>query len=438
MVRLLQLALLFALTTGVPAQTVRTVPPSPVAGQPFEITISGFWPTSTLPVVSDVFLADSSTIVITLAVDGGGDPETSPYIARAEIPALASGNYAVRVRLAERGGVVRVFATTFNFTVGGNAPKLTIAPPRGGISGGTAVTITCPFTSCANAQVLFGTKAAESVTIDSNRITAVTPSNSIGPVHVTVRAGSEERVHFSGFTYLSPNEYDSVLLPSFTGREIGGAFGSRWVIEHGIFNGNDVPLEPNLDFFHTTSSAPLPARAVSPVPTEEPYTRGPNWMIHVRRPVSDNVRYSLRVRDLSRAESTWGTELPVVRERDFTPRVQLFDVPLQERFRQTLRIYALPEGRLCCNELAVRFYTVHDGALLYETTVKFREAEVGAGSREFPMQPETAEIDFLGGIAQLAGKDRVRVEVESATRKVWAYVSVTNNETQHVTVVSPQ
>jgi hypothetical protein len=421
-----------------PAQTVRTVPSAPVAGQPFEITISGFWPTSTLPVVSDVFLADASTIVITLSVDGGGDPETSPYIARAAIPALASGNYSVRIRLAERGGVVRVFASTFNFTVGGNAPKLSIAPTRGGISGATSVAIICPFASCAGAQVLFGTKAAESVTIDGNRIVAVTPSNVIGPVNVTVRAGAEERVHSSGYTYLSPNEYDSVLLPSFTAREIGGAFGSRWVIEHGIFNGNNVALEPHIDFFHTTSNAPLPIGTVSPIPTEEPYNRGPNWMLHVRRPVSDNVRYSLRVRDLSRAEATWGTELPVVRERDFTPRVQLFDVPLQQRFRQTLRIYALPEGRLCCNELTVRFYSTASATPLHTTTVTLRDAEVGAGSREFPMQPETTEIDFLGSISQLAGHDRVRVEIESATRKIWAYVSVTNNETQHVTVVSPQ
>jgi hypothetical protein len=423
--------------TSAPAQTVRTVPAAPVAGQPFEITISGFWPTSTLPVVSDVFLADASTIVITLSVDGGGDPQTSPYIARADIPALASGSYAVRVRIAERG-IVRVFANTLNFTVGGNMPKLEIAPPHGGISGGTAVAITCPFANCTGAQVTFGAKAAESVTIDGNRLIAITPSNPLGPKNVTVRVGAEERVHPSGYTYLSPNEYDSVLLPSFTPREIPGAFGSRWVIEHGVFNGNDLALEPGIDFFHTTTSAALPARAVSPVPAEEPFNRTPNWMVHVRRPLSDNVRYSLRVRDLSRAEATWGTELPVVRERDFTTRVQLFDVPLQPRFRQTLRIYALPEGRLCCNELTVRFYPMNSATALHETTVKLRDAEAGAGSREFPLQPETTELDFLGNLPQLTGHDRVRIEIESATRKVWAYVSVTNNETQHVTVVSPQ
>lgn len=435
---LFQVAALLLALTDAPAVTVRTVPSAPVAGQPFELTISGFWPTSTLPVVSDVFLADASTIVVTLSVDGGGDPQTSPYIARAEIPALASGTYMTRIRLAERGGVVRVFAASQTITVSGNAPKLSLSPTRGGISGGTSVAITCPFASCAGAQVSFGAKAAESVTIDGNRIVAVTPSNFIGPVNVTVRAGSEERVHYSGYTYLSPNEYDSVLLPSFTAREIGGAFGSRWVIEHGIFNGNNVPLEPNIDFFHTTSTAPLTIGSVSPIPTEEPFNRPPNWMVHVRRPVSDNVRYSLRVRDLSRAEATWGTELPVVRERDFASRVQLFDVPLQPRFRQTLRMYALPEGRLCCNELTVRFYSLNSVVPLHTTTVTLRDAEVGAGSREFPMQPETAEIDFLGGIAELAGHDRVRVEIESATRKVWGYVSVTNNETQHVTVVSPQ
>lgn len=437
MLRLLFLTSLLTFMASAPAQTVRTVPSTPVAGQPFEITISGFWPTSTLPVVSDVFLADASTIVITLSVDGGGDPRTSPYLVRADIPALASGNYSVRVRIAERGSV-RVFANPLNIMVGGNAPKLEIAPAHGGIAGGTAVSITCPFASCAGAQVSFGAKAAESVTVNGNRIVAITPSHFIGPANVTVRVGSEERVHSSGYTYLSPNEYDSVLLPSFTAREIGGAFGSRWVIEHGMFNGNDVALEPGIDFFHTTTSASLPARAVSPVPTEEPFNRAPNWMVHVRRPLSDSVRYALRVRDLSRAEATWGTELPVVRERDFATRVQLFDVPLQPRFRQTLRIYALPEGRLCCNELTVRFYPMNTATALHEMTVALRDAEVGAGSREFPMQPETTEIDFLGGIAQLAGHDRVRVEIESATRKIWAYVSVTNNETQHVTVVSPQ
>lgn len=439
MARLLQLVFLLTAMTSVPAQTVRSVPNAPVAGQPFEITISGFWPTSTLPVVSDVFLADADTIVITLSVDGGGDAVTSPYIARANIPALATGSYSAIIRLAERAGVVRPFANTFHFTVGGTSPRMTIAPATGGISGGTAVRITCPFAGCTGAQVLFGTKEAESVTVQGDAVIAVTPSGSAGPVDVTLRVEGQERVHHSGFTYLSPNEYDSVLLPSFTAREIAGAFGSRWVVEHGVYNGNEVALEPGIDFFHTSTASAIPARQVSPIPTEEPFVRSPNWMIHVRRPLSDNLRYALRVRDLSRSQETWGTELPVVRERDFTTRVQLFDVPLQERFRQTLRIYALPEGRLCCNELAVRFYAVDGGALLHTANVTLRDAEAGAGSRELPLQPETAELDFLGGIAQLAGHSRVRVEIDANNvRKIWAYVSVTNNETQQVTIVSPQ
>jgi hypothetical protein len=41
---------------------------------------------------------------------------------------------------------------------------------------------------------------------------------------------------------------------------------------------------------------------------------------------------------------------------------------------------------------------------------------------------------------ELAGSERIRIEIEplDGRAEYWAYVSVTNNATQHVTIVSPQ
>ena len=48
--------------------------------------------------------------------------------------------------------------------------------------------------------------------------------------------------------------------------------------------------------------------------------------------------------------------------------------------------------------------------------------------------------DLLAEAPQLIGKGPLRIDVspfESATR-AWGYVSITNNDTQHVTVIAPE
>lgn len=440
--RRLLLALLLVVSTTAFGQTIRLSPESPETGQPFEVAISGFWPTPSVPTVREVFLTNNQ-IIITLGVDPGADPIATPFVARASITGLAAGTYVIRVRLFE-GSVLKPYGSS-QVTVRGTASMIDAVPDVGGTAGGMRVMILCPDSVCAGAQVFFGDKPAESVSNVPFALEAITPAHAPGPVDLRVVAGGTTMIRQSGFTFVSPNEYDTFLLPSFTGRVIPGAFGSEWLVDHGIYNGNEVDLQPNVDFLHVFRQCQVlcpaipavPAKQVTGIPTSEPYTQSANWMIHVRRPASEAVRFSMRVRDRSRQDQTWGTELPIVRERDFATRVQLFDVPLQPRFRQVLRVYALPEGRATGNEITVRFFDVQTGTLLLTRAVTLRPPDHSYGAPELPVQPETVEIDFLGGIPELAGHDRVRVELES-TRRIWGYVSVTNNETQHVTVVSPQ
>lgn len=177
------------------------------------------------------------------------------------------------------------------------------------------------------------------------------------------------------------------------------------------------------------------------------FDRAPNWLVHVRRDVAEHLSFTMRVRDLSRQSQTWGT-VPVVRSRELKQLVQLVEIPMQERFRQTLRIFALPQKLTCCTSARVRFYSIPSSNLLHEMIVQLQLApfsiggfEDGSpGSPDFPVQPEGATIDLLSTIPELAGNASVRIEVDTPglLRRLWAFVAVTNNETQHVTLVSPQ
>src|SRR6185295_16401086 len=105
--------------------------------------------------------------------------------------------------------------------------------------------------NCDGAQVFFGDKPAAHVTSIGSIVAAVTPPGSrVGPVDVRIVVAGQESVRPSAFTYVSPQQYETILLPSFTDREIPGAFGSRWRVEHGVYNGNDVDLESPVDFMN--------------------------------------------------------------------------------------------------------------------------------------------------------------------------------------------
>ena len=151
-------------------------------------------------------------------------------------------------------------------------------------------------------------------------------------------------------------------------------------------------------------------------------------------PSGGDVRFYTRVQDLSRQEQTWGTSLPVVHESRFANRVALVDVPTDVRFRSSLRIYSLIEPQLNGPPLHVRVQIrplagfgdlvdeIHD-IVGGDTTGSF----AGPGYLQIP----------LDAWPQLRGTERLRIVLTSES-KIWGFVSVTNNETQHVTVVSPQ
>jgi hypothetical protein len=160
---------------------------------------------------------------------------------------------------------------------------------------------------------------------------------------------------------------------------------------------------------------------------------------------ADSLAFHLRVQDLSRQAETWGTEVPVVRERDLrTQTFALVNVPVTDGFRNTLRIYDI-DGR---SEADVR-------VRVFRVTLQHA---AGPGESSTPDQllgdrilrltppvsawrdPGYLEIGDLNEIASLGDAERVTIEIEpvSPGLRIWAIVSVTNNATQHVTTVTPQ
>jgi hypothetical protein len=119
--------------------------------------------------------------------------------------------------------------------------------------------------------------------------------------------------------------------------------------------------------------------------------------------------------------------------------LNLTDVPTGDTFRSMLRIYDFdPIGFDPPRLVRVRVYAIGPprpggDPLLLETTYPL-EAHPSDPFTEAPM----ATIP-LWTIDELMNAGRIRIEVEAQTPdlRFWAFVSATNNETQHVTIIAP-
>jgi hypothetical protein len=131
------------------------------------------------------------------------------------------------------------------------------------------------------------------------------------------------------------------------------------------------------------------------------------------------------------ALDTWGTEIPVVfiNEQSTAP-VVLLDIPTSDRFRVMLRMYDLGVE---ANEFIVDIRPLNGDEILHQARIPSSILTSIGGS---PMGIWFAALtlsDWPSG-----SPERVRVTISNVNEaKLWAFATVTNNETQHITVVSP-
>jgi hypothetical protein len=318
------------------------------------------------------------------------------------------------------------------------APQITaVTPSAGPASGGTTVTITgSDFQTCVICSppippvVYFGTTRALVATLENvTTIKAVTPEHVPGTVPVRVVAYNGEDTLEGGFTFIAEAEdpLERVLLPIFT-PPVEGAYGSRFETTFSAFSTSIEPLPvPGLTRFGITL---CPTDEVELAPYQEltetaviEQNGSPGRFIYLPRNEADYVSMNLRVQDVSRDELNFGTEIPVVRWSDVPlGPLTLTGVPLDLRFRQALRIYStLPVDVL-----------VSVGGVQRRVSLRPGRDEFDPAYGVFTEFPQPSSVPLATVLT------RVNVQPLDLAVRIWAFVTVTNNETQAITTISPQ
>lgn len=239
---------------------------------------------------------------------------------------------------------------------------------------------------------------------------------------------------------------DSTVLLPLGLFHVPGAFGSVWQTELAIRNTGAETLEVTHAGSQCSIVCPFPVFELTSGQSllikneeNEPLVASTSGLVlHLqgRQVVSpSNIHFNLRIRDLSRTSTTWGTELPVVRATQFTSLpIELLNLPVTPGFRFTVRVYAL-DGDVPIQGVA-RIFDLKNGQLI--STVPFSLTRAPDQSPTY--YPAYAQLDQLAD--HLAGltSDTVVIEISpsQAGQQLWAFASITNNETQDVTTVSSQ
>jgi hypothetical protein len=234
-------------------------------------------------------------------------------------------------------------------------------------------------------------------------------------------------------------DYEAVLAPVLVQGTVAGGVRSTWITE--AFVRNDAPVAVGFGVGKPEcrigcSEGPItkiPPHATMELTGESPLVS--NVVFYVEKNHADELDFSLHVRDTSRTAFTWGTELPLVRESDFRDgRVVLLNVPRDPRYRLTLRIYSLTQQS---QSVHVTVSPLLDNDVAYSSDVLLKPW-LGEPD-DFPRFAAYAQVDHFQALLPITAASPLRVEVEGASSApIWAFVSITNNETQQVTTVTPQ
>jgi len=241
-----------------------------------------------------------------------------------------------------------------------------------------------------------------------------------------------------------------VLIPSYVDEPAPGAFGSLWTTPLAIHNGTSSTFVFDPACFEVCQDHPR----LTPGKTQQQIHEF-SWEWKSGQPArvlgisvaegNDSpaaLSFQLRSADVSRSASNAGTEVPVVRETEFrTATLHLLNVPADPRFRLTLRIYEMDQAQ---SDFAVRVYDQAATTLLGGTTVHLSMplAPDLPHLTPVPVAPGYAQIGDLSTLlpagAALPATLRFEIEPKTKDSAFWSFISITNNDTQHVTLVTPQ
>lgn len=162
--------------------------------------------------------------------------------------------------------------------------------------------------------------------------------------------------------------------------------------------------------------------------------------LYVPKETANSMRLSLVTEASSRdrLEQRGFTELPIIRESEFTEgKQQLVGLRMDPGYRQTVRIFGLDSSM--SGYVMMKAYKLKSNELLFEWPFyvgPISDERTADGKHLRPAFGMECDISaYLHSYGQ-----KVRIELESMTpgMKYWAFISVTNNHTQHFYTVLPR
>lgn len=324
-------------------------------------------------------------------------PQLQPKEIVATLGVLPPGNYAVHTSGA---GIAAMSATLF---VRGVDP-FRVTPPGAPATGGGEVGIVsdADWPIVKPYEVAFDGVPAKVVSATFDVLTVEPPPHAPGVVDVTVSSNGRTETSRAAFVYyeegVAPNPiaFERVLFPvAFEG---SGAYGSRWTTASAAYGRFAV--------FAFQPCAVCATKLVGAMSFDHP-TRPDGLSLFVGRGAHEDLTFSSRIRDLSRQAESAGTAVPVVREEDFRRFVVFSNIPTGPNLRATLRLWATDESAF---PRTTRLSP--DGLPFLTLDVTDRVAALPPGTP-------------LYFVAEKGGR-------------IWAMLTVTNNVTQQVTVMTPR
>jgi hypothetical protein len=417
-------------------------PPQVFVDDRAEVVVSGICVSTAAPYQPLVQVV-GSTVTIDFAQDPAGLAVPVAWGERVRLPRLFSGVYDAVLRI--KGNEV----ARFTFGVQDRPFRITPALARPGekvLIEGLALDKPCPLVNCGITgrviYVYFGDVEAETIEEIGDQQLLVTVPPGSGRVDVRVDLPSDESVVFPGaFRYGDGQEdsWERVLFPvHFFG---AGAHGSFWRTRIAARNDGPVNMPVKPVFFPIPASGGVVGGGFEFIPAgargffEAQADDGGRFMF-VPLDMEASLTYAAHIVDESRSTTDLGVEMPLVRAHDTTHTIRLLEVPVEERYRAKLRVYDYDSvnGR----QVTVVFHDA-EGELLGSRELTLTGVPVCVTTPCLPDRPAFNVLD-LEQIEELREHDVVDVTVAAHTRetRIWAFVSVTNNETQAVTLYSPQ
>lgn len=412
------------------------IEPSPVTSMTTDamLTLKGMCGASNVPHSPVVRVLENNTIEIELQSAEGGLAVLAEWGERVRLPMLQAGTYNVVVKtwLEElTTQTLNVVAQPFTVTPAYGVGEFSQVLIKG-------ASLPCPSNPCPALEVFFGDVKATEMAFTSAGLVVTVPRHASGVVNVRLQRGSASVTAVNAFRFGQPFEGDveRVLFP--VNLMARGAFGSDWATDIDVRNDGPIAVETIPLFWVDPASPVLPI----PMPLISGgrsnfgnRNRDGGDFLYTPRGLERSLSYASHVIDRSRADADLGTEVPVVRDEDAAPVIRLLEVPVDPRFRAKLRVYNLDENMT----VALTFRDPVTGRSVQQA-LQLTGYQVCPNAPCFSERPAFGVID-LDAIPDLRTmQNGVDVTISSSTNdaRLWAFVTVTNNETQHVTVYTPQ